>query len=214
MGTTKYELYRLYQTNKDLEMFLNTFLQLSKKAKIDNSQELDMLYEKLSDEFKDRLVTVKKAENLNDLILSLCNIDANMKKISKQSQLRIKSNASNVPTIKPPFKSYNSPPTKPSTFVGVVVVFYVPSIATGTNLGLMDVSNVIRQELISKEEKDRCNNFGLCHYCGEPGRIAINYKNPILLSTKRKTASALTGNLIALIPYKPLPVEEKETSLG
>ena len=64
-------------------MFLNILLQLSKKAKIDDSQALDILYEKLSDEFKDRLVTVRKAENLNDLILLLCNIDANMKKISK-----------------------------------------------------------------------------------------------------------------------------------
>ena len=83
VGMAKHELYRLYQTNKDLEVFLNTFLRLSKKAKIDDSQTLDMLYEKLSDEFKDRLVTVRKAKNLNDLILLLRNIDANMKKISK-----------------------------------------------------------------------------------------------------------------------------------
>ena len=82
---TKQKLYWLYQTNKDLELFLNTFLWLSKKAKIkiDNSQALDMLYKKMKDEFKNRLVTVKKAENLNDLILLLYNIDANMKKISK-----------------------------------------------------------------------------------------------------------------------------------
>ena len=64
-------------------MFLNTFLQLSKKAKINDFQALDMLYKKLSDEFKDRLVTVKKIENLNNLILLLRNIDAKMKKISK-----------------------------------------------------------------------------------------------------------------------------------
>ena len=42
-----------------------------------------MLYEKLSDKFKNRLVTVRKVENLNDLIPLLRNIDANMKKISK-----------------------------------------------------------------------------------------------------------------------------------
>ena len=79
----KHELYRLYQTNKGLELFLNTFLQLFKMAKIDDSHILDMLYEKLSNEFKDRLVTVKKVEKLNDLILLLCNMDVNMKKISK-----------------------------------------------------------------------------------------------------------------------------------
>ena len=104
----KHELYLLYQTNKDLEVFLNTFLLLSKKAKIDDFQALDMLYKKLSDEFKDQLVTVRKAKYLNDLILLLCNMDANMKKISKQFQLRVKPNASNFPATKPPFKSYNS----------------------------------------------------------------------------------------------------------
>lgn len=33
VGTAKHELYRLYQANKDLEVFLNTFLVLAKKAK-------------------------------------------------------------------------------------------------------------------------------------------------------------------------------------
>ena len=98
-------------------MFLNTFLRLFKKAKIDDSQALDMLYEKLSNEFKDRLVTIMKAENLNNLILLLRDMDAIMKKYSKQFQLYVKLNASNFPTTKPPFKSYNSAPTKPSTAV-------------------------------------------------------------------------------------------------
>ena len=50
---------------------------------MEDSQALDTLYEKLSDEFKDWLVTVKKAKNLNNLILLLYNMDANLKKISK-----------------------------------------------------------------------------------------------------------------------------------
>ena len=83
VGIAKHKLYRLYQTNKDLKMFLNTFLRLSKKTKIDDFQVLDILYKKLSDEFKDRFVTVRKAESLNDLILFLRDINANMKKISK-----------------------------------------------------------------------------------------------------------------------------------
>ena len=85
MGIAKHKLYQLYQTNKDLKVFLNTFLRVSKKAKTDDSQALDMLYKRLSDEFKDRLVTGRKIENLKDLILLLRDIDANMKKISKQS---------------------------------------------------------------------------------------------------------------------------------
>ncbi|WP_375449190.1 hypothetical protein, partial [uncultured Nostoc sp.] len=62
------------------------------------------------DEFKDRLVTVRKAENLNNLILLFCDMDASMKKISKQCQFHVKPNASNFPATKPSFKSYNSAP--------------------------------------------------------------------------------------------------------
>ena len=210
----KHKLYRLYQTNKDLEVFLNTFLQLSKKAKIDDSQAFDMLYKKLSNEFKDGLVTVSKAENLNDLLLLLRDIDANIKKISKQSQLRVKPNASNFPTTKPLFKSYNSAPTKPSTIVGVAVVSPVPSTAIGTHPGSINVSNVIKRGPILQEEKDRRNNLGLYHYCGKPTHIAIDHRNPVWLATKRQAEGAFTGNSMALVPYKPLSVEEKETSLG
>ena len=197
MGTAKHKLYQLYQTNKVLEMFLNTFLRLSKKAKIDNSQALDMLYEKLSDEFKHQLVTVRKIENLNDLILVLRDMNANMKKISKKSQLHVKPNASNFPATKPLFKSYNSAPTKLSTAVRVVVVSSTPSTITGTLSGPMDVSNVISQRPISQEEKDRRNNLGLCHYCGEPKHITIDQRNSALLTTKKQVANAFTGNWMA-----------------
>lgn len=173
-----------------------------------------MLYEKLSNEFKDRLVTVKKAENLNDLILLLRNIDTNMKKINKQSQLRTKPNASNFPATKPLFKSYNSAPTKLSIAIRVATASLVPSTATGTHPGPMNMFNVIRRGPILQEEKDRCNSLGICHYCDESRHIAIDHRNPALLATKRQVAGVLTGNLMALVPYKSLSVEKKETSLG
>ena len=82
VGTAKHKLYRLYQANKDLEVFLNTFLVLSKKAKLEEPQILDLLYKKLSDEFKNLLITKKKQSNLNDLIKKLCSMDASMKIIN------------------------------------------------------------------------------------------------------------------------------------
>ena len=173
-----------------------------------------MLYKKLSNEFKDLLVTVRKTENLNNLILLLRNIDANMKKISKQSQLRVQPNASSFPAIKPLFKSYNSVPTKPSTAIGVAVLSSIPSTAIKTHPSPIDVSNVIKQRPISQEEKDRRNSLGLCYYCDKPRYIAIDHKNPALLTTKKQAAGALTGNSMALVFYKPLSIEEKEMSLG
>ena len=107
-----------------------------------------MLYEKLSDEFKDWLITVRKAENFNNLILLLRDMDATMKKISKQSQLCVKPNASNFLAIKPSFKSYNLASTEHSTTVGVAVISLVSSTTTGTYPGPMDVSIVIRERPI------------------------------------------------------------------
>ena len=78
----------------------------------------------------------------------------------------------------------------------------------------MDVSNVIKQGSILQEEKDRRNNLGLCRYCGEPGHIAIDHRNSALLANKKQAAGVFTDNSMALVPYKPLSVEEKETSLG
>ena len=71
VATAKHEMYRLYQANKDLEVFFNTFLVLAKKAKFDEQQTLDLLYEKLSDKFKNLLVTKKRQTNLDDRIKKL-----------------------------------------------------------------------------------------------------------------------------------------------
>ena len=73
---------------------------------------------------------------------------------------------------------------------------------------------MIKRGSISQEEKDRRNSLGLYRYYGEPGHIAINHRNPALLTTKRQVTGALMANSMALVPYKPLPVEEKKTSLG
>ena len=173
-----------------------------------------MLYEKLSDEFKNQLVTIRITENLNDLILLLRNMDANMKKISKKSQLRVKPNASNFPATKPLFKSYNLAPIKLSTAIGVAIVFPAPRTVIKTHPSPMDVSNVIKLGPILQEEKNRHNNLGLCRYYGKSGHIAIDHKNLTLLATKKQVAGAFTGNSMALVPYKPLSIEEKETSLG
>ena len=112
------------------------------------------------------------------------------------------------------FKSYNSAPTKLFTAIEITVIFLVPSTTIGTHFSPIDVSIMIRQRLILQEEKDRHNSLGLYCYCGKLGHIAIYHKNPALLATKRQAASAFTDNLMALVPYKPLFMEEKKTFLG
>lgn len=138
-------------------------------------------------------------------------MDVNIKKISKQSQLRAKPNVSNFYTTKPLFKFYNSAPNKPSTAIEVAAS-PVSSIATGTHLGPMNLFNVMKQGPILHKEKDICNNRGLFRYCDELGYIVIDHRNPVWLAIKKQAPSVLTGNTIALVLYKSLCVEEKETS--
>ena len=181
VGTAKHKLYRLYQANKDLEVFLNTFLVLAKKAKLDDSHTLDLLYKKLSDEFKSLLVTKKKQTNLDNLIKKLCSMDASMKIINQ----RKRPTPSTVNTA-------SKPSTKPSTYqqttrfapaapaAVTTTTSTLSSTATGTHSRPMDVSSVRRGPLSTKE-KERWNKLGLCRYCGQPGHIAKDHSDPSTL---------------------------------
>ena len=193
VSTAKHELYRLYQANKDLEVFLNTFFVLAKKAKLDDSQTLDLLYEKLSDEFKNLLVTKKKQTNLTDLIKKLHSIDASLKIINQ----RKRPTSSTVNTLKPTSQSATrfvpqntrfaaAAPTTTITMSSTLPTS-LPSTATGTHAGPMDVSSV-RQGPLTPEEKERRNKLGLCWYCGQPGHIVMDHKDPNTLLAKRRAA--------------------------
>ena len=107
VGTAKHEMYRLYQANKVLEVFLNTFLVLAKKAKLNDNQTLDLLYEKLSDKFKSLFVTKKRQTNLGDLIKKLHSMNASMKVISQRK--RPAASAANTANNKLAFISSSKP---------------------------------------------------------------------------------------------------------
>ena len=193
VSTAKHELYRLYQANKDLEVFLNTFLVLAKKAKLDNLQTLDLLYEKLNDEFKILLVTKKKQTNLADLITKLQSMDASMKVISQQKRPTPSTVNTPKPANQPTTRFIQAQPTRfaaaaPTTVTtSSTLPTLLLSTSTGIHAGPMDVSSV-RQSPLTAEEKERRNKLGLCRYCGQPGHIAMDHKDPSTLQTKRRAA--------------------------
>ena len=196
VGTAKHEIYRLYQANKDLEVFLNTFLVLAKKAKLDDDQTLDLLYEKLSDEFKSLFVTKKRQTNLGNLIKKLRSMDASMKVIGQRK--RPVANAANIVNNKSASTSSSklSYPTyqqasrlAPATTVSTSrLLSAVPSTASGTHAGPIDVSAAGKRGPLSEEEKECWNKLGLCRYYGQAGHIARDHSNPSTLLAKRRAA--------------------------
>ena len=198
VGTAKHELYRLYQANKDLEVFLNTFLVLAKKAKLDDDQTLDLLYEKLSNEFKNLLVTMEKQTNLTDLIRKLQNMDANIKIISQRK--RPAPNTNGKPFTSSKLAYQQTPRSTPTT---VTTTTSAPSTASGTHAGPMDVLLVGKRGPLSEEEKERRNKLGLCRYCGQPGHIARDHSDLATLLAKRRTAGinemTISSTLLSLI---------------
>lgn len=213
VNTAKHEFYKLRQANKDLDVFLNTFLRLQNKAQIADEQALDHLYEKLSDEVKAQLVPFSRKKDLPALVQFLQEMDSNQKIFAKSSYHGKDTATTSASLSKPSSKTPSSAPAKPSTSVGVTVTAPALSTSTGTHSGPMDVSAAVRRGPISQEEKDRRNRLGLCRYCGEPGHIAIDHKNPATLATKRQ-AAGITNHSMALVPYTSPPAEEKGSSLS
>ena len=54
------------------------------------------------------------------------------------------------------------------------------------------------------EEKEQRNKLGLCQYCGQPGHIAIDYKDPNTLLAKRR-AAGIHEMTMALSENTPSP---------
>lgn len=98
----------------------------------------------MSNKFKNWLVIINKTKNLNNQILLLCNINANMKNISKLLQLCIKLNTFNIAAIKALFQSYNLTFIKLFTIIRVVIIFSIFSIAIKTYLSSINIFNMIK----------------------------------------------------------------------
>lgn len=95
----------------------------------------------------------------------------------------------------------------------MAVVFPVFNIAIGTYFDPINKFNMIKQEPILQEKKDKYNSLGFYYYCNEPEHIVIDHRNCILLVTKKQVLGTFTGNLMALVSYKSPSVKEKEISL-
>lgn len=162
---------------------------------------------------KNRLVIVKKAENLNDLIRFLRDLDANLKQISKNLYLDATSGTPITSTTKAAPKTINSSSAKPFISVRVIAIASRVSIVTRINPGLLHILIVGGRMPILQVEKDCSNNLGLSCYYDKADYIAINQNTSALLASKSQ-AGSIMSHFIALIHYNPPTIMEKSSSLS
>ena len=196
-GTARRALIALYQTNKRFEHFWAEFHRLAQKAGMDSATTLEYLKDRLSNEIKDRLV------NIDDTSMDLATFVKVVQRISTKLEIlgknrtNVNSNSANranfintKPTqqitrfVLQPTRFVVAAPTSTTT---TTTSSSLPSTATGTHAGPMDMSSV-RRGPRTIEEKERHNKLGLCRYCGQPGHIAIDHKDPNTLLAKRRAA--------------------------
>ena len=161
--TAQRALNALYQTNKRFEHFWAEFHRLAQKASIDSATTLEYLKDRLSNEIKDRLV------NIDDTSMDLATFVKVVQGISTKLNILRKTHRSNVNsnTNRANFINTKSPSQQTTRFVSQPTRFApvalaavttmtstLPSTATGTHAGPMDVSSVRRGPL-SAEKKER-----------------------------------------------------------
>lgn len=136
-----------------------------------------MLNKKLSNKFQNCLVTIKNAENLKNLIISLRNIDAIVKEISNQSYVLPKLLTPVTFTRKPMSMTIYSTFANLSISVGVTTPSSGFSIAMKTLPYIIKVFNANERWLILQAKKDCYISLGLCYYYTKGAHIPINDKN-------------------------------------
>ena len=211
-GNARHAVIALYQINKQFKHFWAKFHRLAQKAGMDSATTLEYLKDQLSNEIKDRLVNINDSNmDLTTFVKVVQGISTKLDILGKTHRTDVNSNSANranfvntrlthQQTIRFVLQPTRSAPAAP---ISVTTTTSLSSTATGTHAGPMDVSSVRRGPLTT-EEKERRNKLGLCRYCGQPGHIAIDHKDPNTLLAKRRAAGihkmtmALSSNTIAL----------------
>ena len=164
--TARTKLHQLKQTNKDFEAFLGEFQRLAAKSETPEVQLRDILLDNMSREIKNRVaLIVPIPSDFHDLVNLVQQLDYQARSMGSPNDSHPRTNihgGSNAPRA----VSHVAVPVP-----RVSVTATVPSTASGTHPGPMDVSGAIRR--VSQEERDRRHRLGLCHYCGDDGHLAF-----------------------------------------
>ena len=211
-GSARRKLINLYQTNKKFSVFWAEFHRLAQKAGMNAETILEYLKDRLSNEIKDRLVSIDEGSmTLEPFVKMVQNIATKLEILKEQDNRRSNRFNNNNTTNPINTTATPKPPTPPKPFTTHVQPFANnSSTATGAHPGPMDVSSSVRRGPLSQEEKDRRTREGLCKYCGEPGHFARDHSNGTL-AAKQKTYNVKMASL-QTTSYRPEQTENEESS--
>ena len=197
-GTACRAVIALYQTNKRFEHFWAEFHKLAQKAGIDSATTLEYLKDCFSNEIKDRLVNIDNTNiDLATFVKVVQGISTKLEILGKnRTNANSNTNRSTTINAKPTYQQAVrfAPVTPPTT---ITTNTSLPSTATSTHTGPMDVSFAGKQEPLTAEEKEQRNKLGLCRYCGQPGHIAKDHNDASTLHAKPCAAGLMATGLTA-----------------
>ena len=164
--TARTKLHQLKQTNKEFESFLGEFQRLAVKSETSEDHLRDILLDNISKELKNRVFFIIPIPiDYHNLVELLRTLDYQARSIGSLYNFYPRTNV-HIGSNAPRALSHTTVPVPK-----VSVTTTVPSTASGTHLGLMNILGSVRR--VSLEKRERRHRLGLYHYCGEEGYIAF-----------------------------------------
>ena len=151
------KLSTIRQVNREVAIYIAEFMQYARDTEWDDATLRNMFERGLSEEIRDRLITVDTPKDYVEFITYIRVLDSKI----QQHERHKRKHQTRTPTARAPSASTTTP-TMTETSRSTTT-------ATGTQAGPMDLS--ANRKKLTREEIKRRMDLGLCRYCGEPGHF-------------------------------------------
>ena len=154
------KLSTIRQANREVAAYIAEFMQYARDTEWDDATCRNMFERGLSEEIRDRLITVDPPKAYAEFVTYIRVLDSKI----QQHERHKRKHQPRTPTAAraPPAARTPSAPPPPE-------IRNPKTTATGTQSGPMDLSS--NRKKLTREEIQRRMDLGLCRYCGEAGHF-------------------------------------------